>query len=216
MEADKNLRPKSSAKENKAKNRKILISLLVLFATPVMFAYVAYFGNWFANAGAAHGELIEIDKLTDIEDYEFTRGSGDVYTGKEFETLYWWLIPIQAPSCGQKCVDLNLYVVNQTYIGLGKEASRINQLVVLETESGLNVGNFPVARSRFSIKGIKAIDKNVSGRKLDLPMNFIYLVDPLGNIFMRYPLIKDKGNAPELNNKLRKDILHLFKYSRLG
>jgi len=216
VEEDKDQRQKGRAKKNKAKNRKILISLIALFATPVMFAYVAYFGNWFESAGAAQGELIDIEKITDIEDYTLTRVSGDVYTGKEFETLYWWLIPIQKPICDQKCVDLNLYVVHQTYIGLGKEASRINQLVVLETESVLNVGSFPVARSRFSNTGIQAVDKKVREKKSDLPSNFIYLVDPLGNIFMRYPLIDDKSNAAELSKKLRTDILHLFKYSRLG
>jgi hypothetical protein len=55
-----------------------------------------------------------------------------------------------------------------------------------------------------------------SSNPTHLESNYIYLVDPLGNIFMRYPLIDQKDQAPHLSKKLRQDILHLFKYSRLG
>jgi len=206
----------SDVKDNKAKNRKILVSLLVLFATPLILAYLAYFGNWFTDAGAAQGELIEIEQLTDIEDFSFTKSNGDKYTGKEFETLYWWIIPLHSSQCDQGCTNLNLHTINQTYLGLGKESLRINELAIFEQGDILDSGKFPNAISFFSELGLKAIDKTMSGKNLDLPANFIYLVDPLGNIFMRYPLVKDENSAPELSKKLRKDILHLFKYSKLG
>ena len=206
----------SDVKDNKTKNRKILVSLLVLFATPLVFAYLAYFGNWFTDAGAAQGELIEVEQLTDIEDYAFTKSNGDNYSGEEFETLYWWIIPLRSSQCDQRCANLNLHSVNQTYLGLGKEALRINELVIFEQDDILDSGKFPSAISLFSDVGVKAIDNTMSGKDLDLPTNFIYLVDPLGNIFMRYPLVKDKRGALKLSKKLRKDILHLFKYSRLG
>lgn len=202
--------------ENKRKNRKTLVTLLVLFITPVLIAYAAYFGQWFSGPNAAQGELIQTERVTDIEDYTIVRMDGEEYTGKEFETLYWWIVPIQTDQCNQQCVNLNLLTVNQTYLGLGKEASRINELVVFEKGSELDAGSFPSATSRFSSVGLKAKDNTHSGKGLDLPANFIYLVDPLGNIFMKYPFVKDKKEAPIISGKLRKDILHLFKYSRLG
>lgn len=205
-----------SPNENIAKNRKALVLLFVMFITPVILAYAAYFGNWFSGAGGAQGELIEADQVTDIEDFRFIRSNGKQITGKEFETLYWWIIPIQSDSCNQACLNLNLHTVNQTYLGLGKEASRINQLVVFENGYEMDAGKFPSATSKFSSKGVKAIESSHSGKGLDLPANFIYLVDPLGNIFMKYPLVKDEQGAPITSGKLRKDILHVFKYSRLG
>lgn len=214
MDFDEN--KNQSHAENVVKNRKTLILLFVMFITPVALAYAAYFGNWFSGTGGSQGELIQSEKVTDIEDFEIFKKSGEKITGKEFETLYWWIIPLRSAQCDQKCVNLNLNIVNQTYLGLGKEASRINQLAIFDKESSLDAGVFPSATSLFNSHGLKAIDKTHSGKGLDLPANFIYLVDPLGNIFMQYPLAKDERNAPMMSGKLRKDILHLFKYSRLG
>ncbi len=201
---------------NVNKNRKTLVLLFVMFITPVLLAYAAYFGSWFSGPGAAQGELIEASLVTDIEDYAIYKTNGEKYTGKELETLYWWILPIQSDRCNQSCVNLNLLTVHKTYIGLGKEASRINELVIFEKGNELDAGRFPSSSSEFTSVGLKAIDKTHSGKRLDLPANYIYLVDPLGNIFMKYPLLKDKKNAPLMSGKMRKDILHLFKYSRLG
>ncbi len=201
---------------NVSKNRKTLVLLFVMFITPVLLAYAAYFGSWFSGPGAVQGELIESSQVTDIEDYAIYKTNGEKFTGKEFETLYWWILPIQSDRCDQGCVNLNLMTVHKTYIGLGKEASRINELVIFEKGYELDTGNFPNSTSEFSSTGMKALDKSHSGKGLNLPANYIYLVDPLGNIFMKYPLVKDEKEAPTISAKLRKDILHLFKYSRLG
>ncbi len=202
--------------ENINKNRKTLVLLFVMFIIPVALAYAAYFGNWFSGSTGSQGELMQSDLVSDIEDFDIIRRNGKKISGKEFETLYWWLIPIQPEVCDQLCLNLNLFTLNQTYLGLGKESLRINELVVLEKIESLDSGMFPTATSLFSHTGLKAIKDSPSGKTMDLPANYIYLVDPLGNIFMRYPLIKDKKDAPVLSTKLRKDILHLFKYSRLG
>jgi len=202
--------------QNVSKNRKTLVLLFVMFITPVVLAYAAYFGDWFSGPGRAQGELIAMEELTDIEDYDFYKNDKELITGKEFETLYWWIVPLDTERCDQECVNINLHTVNQTYLGLGKEASRINQLVVLESEKSVDVGVFPMATTRFSGVGVKARTKTQSGKSKDLPSNYIYLVDPLGNIFMRYPLVIDQADAPKVSKKLRIDILHLFKYSRLG
>jgi hypothetical protein len=202
--------------ENISKNRKTLFLLFMMFITPVLLAYAAYFGSWFSGPGAAQGELIESAQVTDIEDYAIFKTNGEKYTGKEFETLYWWILPIQVEQCNQTCVNLNIFTINQTYLGLGKQASKIKKLVIFEKGNELDAGSFPHSNSDFTSVGMKAIDKTHSGKGIDLPANYIYLVDPLGNIFMKYPLLKDKEEAPIMSGKLRKDILHLFKYSRLG
>jgi len=201
---------------NRSKNRRTLILLFLMFVTPVLLAYIAYFDNWFSSGSGAQGELIESAQVVDIEDYEIIKVGGQKISGKDFETLYWWIIPFDTNSCDKACVKINLYTLNQTYIGLGKEASRIKQLAIFSSEPPADLGSFPVALSRFSAIGLKALTATKSKKDLDLPANYIYLVDPLGNIFMRYPLVKSKPQAIERSKQLRKDILHLFKYSRLG
>ncbi len=214
MDFDEN--KNQSHNQNVAKNRKTLILLFVMFITPVALAYAAYFGNWFSGASGAQGELIGQENLTDIEDYDFVKADSQLISGKEFETLYWWIIPLDTSRCDQACANINLHTVNQTYLGLGKEASRINQLVVVPQDNQVDIGSFPKATSQFNSIGVTPREQTHSGKSLELESNFIYLVDPLGNIFMRYPLVKEEKDAPLMSRKLRKDILHLFKYSRLG
>ncbi|MGB0495213.1 MAG: hypothetical protein ACPGJI_02570 [Kangiellaceae bacterium] len=213
---DFNEETSASKQDNVKKNRKTLVLLFVMFMTPVLLAYAAYFGNWLDSAGGAKGELIGSNSLTDIEDYDFIRADGIKISGKEFETLYWWIVPINPNECDDSCAQLNLFTVNQVYIGLGKEASRIRELAVLPTGFSGYENDFPHAQSDYTADGVKALRESQNKPTHDLEANYIYLVDPLGNIFMRYPFIKTEEEAPVLGKKLRKDILHLFKYSRLG
>lgn|GEM_PF-1089730 len=205
-----------SHKENVKKNRATLIALFALFIVPVALAYAAYFNGWFANATKNQGELLAEENVLDIEDFDFIKADSKKITGKEFETLYWWVMPVDPSVCDDECLKLNLYMLNQTYVGLGKKSGRINQLLILPTGTEIELGDFPTAFSPFSNVGVKALDKSNGGLNKDLPANYIYLVDPLGNIFMRYPLIDHKDNAVEKSKDLRTDILRLFKYSRLG
>lgn len=201
---------------NVKKNRMTMIALFVLFIFPVVIAYAAYFNGWFASATKNRGELLTEKNVTDIEDFRFLREDGKAITGKEFETLYWWILPIDPVQCDEQCLQLNLHTLNQTYVGLGKEKSRINQLLILPSAAQFDVGDFPTAYSPFSNVGVKALSETHSGLGIDLPANYIYLVDPLGNIFMRYPLVENEQSAAAKSKDLRTDILRLFKYSRLG
>lgn len=201
---------------NVKKNRATMLALFALFIFPVAIAYMAYFNGWFASATKNHGELLSEQNVLDIEDFRFQRDDGKVITGKEFETLYWWIVPIDPKHCDRDCLKLNLYTINQTYVGLGKKSSRINQLLVLPEATQVDVEDYPVAFSAFSAIGVKALEKTRSGLNKDLPANYIYLVDPLGNIFMRYPLVPSKDAAVKTSKDLRTDLLRLFKYSRLG
>ncbi|PHS14866.1 MAG: hypothetical protein COA86_14410 [Kangiella sp.] len=213
---DSNEEINTTKQKNLKKNRKTLILLFVMFITPVALAYAAYFGNWLSGSGGAKGELINSELITDVEDYDFIRQNGKKISGKEFETLYWWIVPIDPETCNEVCAELNLYTVNQIFVGLGKEASRIKELAILPTGFVGYKNEFPHAASEFTSNGVKALRESQNKPTHDLEANYIYLVDPLGNIFMRYPFIKDKNDAPILGKKLRKDILHLYKYSRLG
>lgn len=201
---------------NARKNRVTMVALFIVFIAPVVIAYTAYFNGWFAVASKNHGELLSQDNILDIEDFKFVRSNGEVISGKDFETLYWWVLPIDPQSCDEECLKLNTYTLNQTYVGLGKETKKLQPLLVLPQGTEANVGEFPTAHSQFSAIGVKALTKTRSGLDKDLPANFIYLVDPLGNIFMRYPLVSDKKQAPLTSKDLREDIKRLFKYSRLG
>lgn len=205
-----------SRETNLRKNRITMVALFVVFIAPVLIAYSAYFNGWFDAASKNRGELLSGENLLDIEDFEFIRSNGKQISGKEFETLYWWVLPVNPKQCDEECIKLNAYTLNQTYVGLGKETKKVQPLLVLPNGHQVDVNEFPVAHSEFTATGVKALAETRSGLNKDLPANFIYLVDPLGNIFMRYPLVTNEQQAPITSKDLREDIKRLFKYSRLG
>ncbi|MCW8877279.1 MAG: hypothetical protein OQJ89_15785 [Kangiellaceae bacterium] len=204
-----------SHNKNVKKNRATLVALFVIFFTPVLIAYSAYFTGWFNKGTQNKGELLVDGDILDIEDFKLVK-NGKPISGEEFETLYWWIMPIDNNGCNRDCLELNVYMLNQTYQGLGKEANRINPLVILANGESPIDDKFPTAHSEFSSVGVKALENTRSGFNKDLPSNYIYLVDPLGNIFMRYELARDKGQAPEISKDMRTDVRRLFKFSRLG
>ncbi|WP_196140075.1 hypothetical protein [Aliikangiella sp. G2MR2-5] len=205
-----------SHEANVRKNRATLIALFAIFFVPVIIAYSAYFTGWFNKATENRGQLLIEKDVLDIEDFEFVRDDGKTISGKEFETLYWWVFPADEQSCDQACIELNVFMIKQTHLGLGKEIDRLNPLLVLRKGSGIKTEQFPVAYSEFTNKGVKPLAQTRSGLNKELEANYIYLVDPLGNIMMRYELVKSKDEAPSRSKDLRIDIQRLFKYSRLG
>lgn len=206
----------SSGEANRRKNRLTLIAMFSVFVIPVLLAYLAFAFQWFSGASVNRGELLPEDKVTHIEDYDIRDLSGAPIHGKEFETLYWWILPLDQQRCDQECQKLNLFMLNQTYKGLGKEDSRIKMLLVSADADYQPSFNVPTAVADFVAAGIPAKSETRSGKQRTLEANYIYLVDPIGNIFIRYPLIKDESEAVTRSKDLRFDILHLFKYSRLG
>ncbi|MET1256711.1 hypothetical protein [Aliikangiella maris] len=205
-----------SPHENIKKNRLTLVFLFSIFFIPVFIAYSAYFTGWFSSATENRGTLLVDKSVLDIEDFEFIRPDGQAISGEEFETIYWWIMPINPEKCSLECIEINTYMLNQTYVGLGKESKRARQLLVLPKGSTINTKAFPVAYSPFTDIGVSPLGKTRSGLGKALPADYIYLVDPLGNIILRYDLAKTKDDAPNISKDLRTDIMRLLRYSRLG
>ena len=152
-------------------------------AAPFVLGWAAYqFGWGVAGGGGNYGELIAPRPVA---------GPLAPLKGK------WVLVTFDAAACDAAC-EKKLYVVRQVRKAQGKDADRIERLWVLSD------GGKPRPELLAAIEGA-----HVTPQELDFKGDDIYLVDPLGNLMMRFPRDPDPS-------KMIKDLQRLLKYSRFG
>lgn len=200
--------PSNNAVKVKA-NRKILLILLFLFVFPAIVSFVMYATGWRPSFTVNHGELISparpvADREMKLLDEKSFKLSG--LRGK------WAMIYFDSSSCPETCMS-QLYFMRQTHLSVGKNYDRLQRVFILaDTKSvdslkpklaeyeGMQVlsGNKTVMTGLYQDFGI---DENAAE-----PEKSIFLLDPQGNVMMRYK----PGSEPA---GTRKDIERLLKYS---
>ena len=155
-------------------------------AAPFVLGWLAYEFRWAGQAGN-YGELITPRPVA---------GPLQPLRGK------WVLVTFDAAACDAAC-ERKLYFVRQVRRAQGKEAERIERLWVI-TDAGK-----PRPEVLAAIEGSHLSSE---ARTLDFPGErgrHVYLVDPLGNLMMRFPPEPDP-------KKTIQDLQRLLKYSRFG
>ena len=146
------------------KNKILLIGLVC--AAPLVLGTLAYVFRWDVGSTANYGELIP-PRLLSGPPFERLRGK-------------WLLVAIDGAACDAWC-EKKLYYLRQLRRAQGKDMDRIERLWLLTDD----------ARPRAELQ--QAIEGTVIERapKTDAfpgkPVDHIYVVDPLGNLMMRYP-----------------------------
>lgn len=179
-----------------------LLLLIGVFVLPVVAAYLAYFG-WRPAGHANYGELLEVSPLRQ------TAGMAHDGTPLDLAALRgkWLMVHVGPAYCGTACAQ-QLYLMRQTRIAQGKEQSRLERLWVqtdsaaiapalLQEHPGLRV--WRPASPGFAEQFPAAQD----------PADHIYLVDPLGNLMLRFPAQPDA-------KRMMKDLKRLLKASQIG
>ena len=199
---------------HKKSNRFTIIAFLALFTLPVIIAWTAYFSGWFESVNTTNnGEWVT--PILAFEDYSPVYSENSPVVLAPGET--WKLImPAKVASCqnddtDKKCL-INLYLMGQTHIALGKNNERLERILYNGTAS-YTEEQLKALKERFL--DVKVVN-NSSGTSKSLPDNYIYIIDPVGNIILRYPFV-DKQEDIFLSGKgILKDLKKLLKLSRLG
>ncbi len=178
-----------------------LVLLMALFAAPVIASTVTY--RFFRPAPTAnYGELLlPPDTITSRP---FDRIGGGRFS---FEDLRgsWVLVASDGGACATACAE-KLFTLRQARLALGRDASRVERVFVADD------GRRTDARVLAPFEGTVAIAAPRSGeppRGATADRAHIYLVDPNGNVMMRWPA------APEPKRMIR-DLERLLKASQIG
>lgn len=177
--------------------------MLALTIAPVAGAYLLYY-FWPPEDTVNYGELIEGRSLPDD-----TLATAD---GAEFRIAAWrgkWvLVMVDSAACDAYC-EKKLYYLRQVRLAQGKEMGRVERAFLLTDRAPLAPDKLAPYDGTWLLR---------AGGKESFLAAFpaersrtahIYLVDPLGNVILRYPQDPD----PSL---MIKDLKRLLKVSRIG
>lgn len=183
--------------------------VVIAFVAPVVAAYALFFLGITPPAYSNKGELL--DPIIDVESFALSDDSNNVLGRKAITEHKWHMMYFVGSSCDDAC-NQSLYNMRQINIAAGKYANRLQRLLVhleapAEEFQALVAKEYPQARHvNANAETIAAALQEVGPQ---FRANEIYIMDPLGNIMLRYT-----------QEQSYKDILHdlkkLFKVSQIG
>ena len=196
----------------KRNNRLTIIGFLLLFTLPVILAWTAYFSGWFTDISTTNkGEwvypIIDMNKLS--PSYA-NQDALELQQGGKWRLL----VPGAVSQCQNEETDkdclLSLFEIGQAHKAMGKEIERIER-VLYNADSAYTEAELSSLKERF-------VDLRViNGSKAPgLDPSYIYLMDPLGNIILKYPAVSNQEEAFLKGRDIVKDLKKLLKLSRIG
>ncbi|SDA27610.1 hypothetical protein SAMN05216315_1344 [Nitrosospira sp. Nsp18] len=183
------------------KNRRTLILLLLLFCAPIIASYALFFSD-IRPGSVNYGELLEVKAL---------KGSALSQTDQTIFRMRqvrgkWALVSIDSGKCDERCRE-KLYYMRQVRLVQNAERDRIERLWLIDDNE------IPSPELAREYEGTLFINAKDSDLLKAIPAkasqhDHIYLVDPIGNLIMRFPKDVDPS-------KMAKDIKRLLKVSQL-
>ena len=194
---------------NLKRNRRYLLLLLALFALPPLAAWLLI-DVWRPGVTVHHGELLDpAQPLPALQGLD-TNG---VPFDPELLRGRWAMAYLSAGQACQESCQTTLYQMRQMQIALGKDMQRVQTVLMFTSEPQADILDWLQQEHDAMLKIIlsdqtvvhlitEAFESEVVGQG-------IYLIDPLGNLFMRYAPDTDPGD-------ILKDFKRLLKYSKIG
>ena len=183
-----------------------LLAVLAVCAAPLIFSYLTYYVIK-PTGRTNYGTLLD-PRAHPIPALGTTALDGKpdslaAYKGK-------WLLLQAAPGdCPQACKD-QLVAMRQLRLMQGKEMERVERVWLITDAAPLDITLMKVVDgTRFLRADAAAVAKWLPVEQGSVLADHMYLIDPLGNLMMRFP----KNAEPA---KVKKDIGKLLKASAIG
>ena len=181
-------------------SRTALISIFVLFVLSPIAAWMVHTGvidiSFDAGQGKNRGELIH--PARPLEGFELADGEGNRITREDFLGL-WTMLEFTTTPCVEDCMK-NVYKMRQVRLALGKDAHRVQRVVVAETAAHLDklMSDNPGTRL-FVTTGqpqplLSQFPNYIVGDISSIAQR-IYIIDPLANLMMQYATDADPSDV---------------------
>jgi hypothetical protein len=161
-----------------------LLGLFLACAAPFVLAWMAYLFDWASGTTSNYGELIAPRTVT-APPLLPLRGK-------------WVLVTVDSAACDAAC-EKKLYFMRQVRRAQGKDMGRVERVWLVSD------GGAPRPELAAAIEGTRV----VAFKDAAFTPEHIYVVDPLGNLMMRFPTDPDPS-------RMIKDLQRLLKASRVG
>jgi hypothetical protein len=184
------------------RGRLSLILIAALAVTPMLAAYALYHW-WRPSAFTNYGELVTPTPVADIvmRQPDGSELRLDAFKGK------WVFLMVDSGACNESC-RRKLYYMRQVRLTQGKDMDRIERAWLVDDREP------PTAAITAEYAGTHVVVAQGSPLLSRLPAagsvrDHIYIVDPLGNLILRYPRDVDPS-------RMKQDLIRLLKVSRIG
>jgi cytochrome oxidase Cu insertion factor (SCO1/SenC/PrrC family) len=185
----------------RTRKRKLLL-LMALMIAPIALSYLLFF--WGAPSGSVnYGELIEVKVLPDVA---LRKTDGVPFNISQLRGK-WIMLVVDSGMCDESCRK-KLYYMRQVRLMQKTEMDRIERVWLIDDDkipkSGIMKdfkGTVPINAKGSEI--LKVIPAKISRH------DHIYMIDPLGNLMMRFPKDVDPS-------RMAKDLKRLLKVSQIG
>ncbi len=192
----------SNTDENarRPRSRLTLWLIIAVCAAPMIASYVAFY-FWRPTQHVNYGELIEPRALPDVP-LEMNDGRSLRLSDLRGE---WMLLTSDRAACDERCRAKLIYM-RQVRLAQGKETQRIERVWLVSD------GGTPDPALIVEHPGLRVVAVDASNILKELPASrspadHIYVVDPLGNLMMRFPADPDP-------RRMLKDVARLLRHSK--
>lgn len=188
------------------RGRSKLLLVIAICAAPLIFSYLTYYvikPTGRTNYGTLlDPSLYPMPKLNGVlqggQPQEL-----DAYKGK------WIMLQVSSSDCQSACQN-TLLNMRQLQLMQGKEMSRIERVVLVTDQKPMETSLLrEYDGTHFLRADSKAVAAWLPAEEGSTTQDRIYLIDPLGNLMMRYPVDADPS-------KIKKDMSKLLKASSIG
>ncbi len=182
--------------------RRTLLALVAVFFLPFIVGSGLFWSGWRPERFGNHGELLQTPRV--LPESGLRHADGRPLPTSELRGKWLLALPVNA-ACATACQQ-QLQQMQQVHIALNKEQTRLRRVLissVAEPAAADLQGRFPdlVMALAPAAQGGEAWHEVLDGSG-----QAVYIVDPLGNVMMRYA---DPGNM----RGVLKDLERLLKYS---
>ncbi len=200
-----NQRPSNNPISNK-RNPYAVWFVVIAFVAPVILAYAIFFlvdVKSFSN----HGEIL--NPIVHIEDFKL-KDESNLLIPKDKLTYKWRLISFLSKDCDEVC-QTRLYDVRQIHTSLGKNQHRVLRMFVHLEPAGeaLNKLIEETHPNIIHVYGNEQDIVNAIGNNATITNNETYIMDPMGNVMMRF-------TQEQPSKEFLYDLRKLLKASQIG
>ena len=185
------------------KNKRKLLLLVTVMIAPIALSYILFY--WGApSTSVNYGELIKVEKA--LPDVILHKTNGEAFSISQLRGK-WVMLVVDSGECGELCRE-QLYYMRQVRLMQNKKMDRIERVWLIDDDK------IPETGIKEDFKGTIFINAQKSKLLKEIPAKIsqhdhIYMIDPLGNLMMRFPKDIDPS-------KMAKDIKRLLKVSQIG
>ena len=187
-----------------------LAALFVVFFAPLLFAVWLYFGpnTWLNSSAQNHGELFQ--PIRSLENFQLDSLDGNKWSR---DNLFqkWTLLYLGDAGCDLYC-EASLFKMRQVRLTLGRDSQRV-QRIYLGIGNLSNAANLDQVLSKYPDLQVVWFTQEQLYNQLpqikDLVLHEIFVIDPLGNLILRY-------SKHATAKGMQKDLKRLLKLSKIG